>query len=134
MENPVKKVPVFGEIEDLISIGALLRPTIVKAISGLKTSELKEIHTILINAEKELANSRIAFNDRFSRAQEKLKKTFTYAPTWRFIATRIEETWKNSPSLSTKELSAVSLLFGMMLEETERRIAASAPQKNKRSA
>lgn len=134
MEKSPKKAPVFGQIEDVISIGALLRPTILKAVSELKISELRNFRELIIEAEKELANSRLAFSDRFSRAQEKLHATFTYAPVWRFIATRIEETWKNSASLTVKELSVVSLIFGMMLEETQNRIATSTSKKNKRSA
>lgn len=134
MENFVKKTPLFGQIEDVISIGALLRPTIVKAVSELKTSELEEFRGVLIAAEKELANSRLAFSERFVRAQEKLRTTFNYAPVWRFIATRIEETWKNAAPLSVKELSIVSLIFGMMLEETQNRISSFNSKKNKRSA
>lgn len=132
MEKNSKKTPVFGQIDDVISIGALLRPTIAKAVADLKISELDPLRSVLIEAEKELANSRLAFDDRFSRAQEKLRSTFVYAPVWRFIATRIEDTWKNSASLTVKELSVVSLLFGILLEETQNRI--SLTKKNKRSA
>jgi len=129
-----KKPSVFGQIEDVISIGALLRPTITKAVADLKPSDLESLRAVLIEAEKELANSRLAFGDRFARAQEKLRSTFIYAPVWRFIATRIEDSWKNSVSLSVKELSVVSLLFGILLEETQNRISTSVSKKTKRSA
>lgn len=134
MEKLLKKMPLFGQIEDVISIGALLRPTILKAVSELKTTELEEFRVILIDAEKELGNSRLEFSERFARAQEKFRTAIRYAPIWRFIATRIEETWKNAAPLSVKELSVVSLIFGMMLEETQNRISNSPSMKNKRSA
>ncbi len=135
MEKTQKKQPLFGQLEDVISIGALLRPTITKAVSELKPVELDEFRKILIDAEKELANSRLAFEERFIRAQEKLRSTFRFAPVWRFIATRIEETWKNSATgLTVKELSLVSLIFGMMLEETQSRISVVSIKKTKKSA
>jgi hypothetical protein len=122
MNNPLKKKPLFGEMEDIISIGALLRPTIVKAVAGLSTEDLSDFRAHLIAAERELANSRLEFRERFQRAQECLRATFGYAPVWRFIAGRIEETWTGAATLTVKELSVVSLLFGIMLEETQSRI------------
>lgn len=137
MEEPQdpsqKKTPKriqFGEIEDVISIGALLRPTITKAIGELRPSELQGFLDHLISAEKELANSRVEFRSRFERAQERLRSLYAYAPIWRFVVGRIEECWKESPSLTVKELSLVSLLLGIALEETQSRIA----KKTQRSA
>lgn len=130
MNTPLKKLPSFGEIEDVISISALLRPTIVKAVGDLKADELAEFREHLIEAEGELANSRLEFRERFSRAQEILKSTYAYAPAWRFITGRIEECWSSAPSLTVKELSVVSLLFGIMLEETQTHLA----RKSKKSA
>ncbi len=137
MEEPqdpsLKKTPKriqFGEIEDVISIGALLRPTIAKAIGALRPNELQEFLDHLIAAEKELANSRVEFRTRFERAQERLRSLYAYAPIWRFIVGRIEECWKDAASLTVKELSVVSLLLGITLEETQIRLA----KKSKRSA
>lgn len=125
MNNPLKKKPVFGEIEDVISVGALLRPTIVKAVAALAAEDLSTIRDRLVSAERELANSRLEFRERFRRAQEILSTTYVYAPVWRFIAARIEERWADAPTLTVKELSVVSLLFGIMLEETESRLGKS---------
>lgn len=113
----------FGEIEDVISVGALLRPTITKAVGKLRTSELRGFLDRVISAEEELANSRFEFRERFVRMQERLQSLYAYAPIWRFVAGRIEECWKPSPALTVKELSVVSLLLGITLEETQSRIA-----------
>jgi hypothetical protein len=59
-------------------------------------------------------------------------KTYSLGPVWRFIAGRIEDSWKESDGLTVKELSVVSLLFGMVLEETESRLGTS--QRYRRSA
>jgi hypothetical protein len=123
MNNPLKKKPLFGEIEDVISVGALLRPTIVKAVAELEVEDLNTFRNHLIDAERELANSRLEFRERFQRAQEKLKASYKYAPAWRFIAGRIEESWIGANTLTVKELSVVSLLVGMILEETQTRIS-----------
>jgi hypothetical protein len=132
MENSLKKTAFFGQIEDIISIGALLRPMIVKAVSELKSADLEEFRGKLIDAEKELANTRVIFAQRFENAQDKLRATYAYAPIWRFIGMRVEDAWKNSTGLTVKELSVVSLLFGIMLEEVQTRISFS--KKTKRSA
>lgn len=134
MEKNLKKVAVFGQIEDVISIGALLRPTMVRAVADLKTAEVEKLRRVLIEAEKELANNHLTLAERFKRAQEKLRATYSYAPVWRFIATRIEDTWKDSVSLGVRELSLVSLLFGILLEETQNRLATPIARKTKRSA
>ncbi len=134
MDEPLslpKKKPSFGEIEDVVSIGALLRPTIVKAVSELKTEELEGFLAHIISAERELADGQRDFRARFSGAQEVLRSLYPYAPIWRFIVGRIEETWKEAPELSVKELSLVSLLLGIMLEETQSRMAQ---KKSKRAA
>jgi hypothetical protein len=130
----VKKKPLFKEIEDVVSLGALLRPTIVKAIAALSTDEAEQLRTILIEAEKHLANSRADFRERFVQTQETLVKTYAFAPVWRFIAGRIEDTWKDAGALTVRELSAVSLLLGMMLEETQVRAGARSITGRKKSA
>jgi len=122
MENPLKKRVQFGEIEDVISIGALLRPTISKAVGELSVADLRAFRAHLIEAERDLANSRLEFRERFHSAQEKLRETYGFAPVWRFIAGRIEESWASAPTLTVKELSVVSLLFGILLEETQTRL------------
>ena len=126
MNENLKKKPLFGEIEDVISIGALLRPTMTKEIDELSVAELRAFRERLIAAERELANSRNDFRERFRRAQECLRATYEFAPVWRFIAGRIEEVWTTAPTLTVKELSVVSLLFGIMLEATEARLAKAS--------
>ncbi|MBS1962703.1 MAG: hypothetical protein JST04_10835 [Bdellovibrionales bacterium] len=130
MNEPVKKQHIFGEIEDVISVGALLRPTVAKAVTELSSTELTTLRERVIEAERELANSRLEFSERFRRAQECLRATYDFAPTWRFIADRIAESWTGATTLTVKELSIVSLLFGILLEETNARLA----KKSKRSA
>ena len=117
-----KKKPLFGEIEDVISVGALLRPTIVKAVRELDADDLEDLYAVLIVAERELANSRTPFRERFSRTQDALRATYEYGPSWRFIAARIEDAWSTAGDLTVKELSVVSLLLGILLEETEARV------------
>lgn len=134
MDHPHKKLPLFGEIEDVISIGALLRPTIEKAVGELPRSEIETFRKHVIEAERELANSRLEFRERFQRAQEKLVSTYAYAPVWRFISGRIEECWSEVETLTTRELSIVSLLFGIMLEEAESGLARKTNRKSKKSA
>ena len=130
MNTPLKKGILFGEVEDVVSIGALLRPTMTKAISELSIDELRAFRECLLRAEQELANSRLEFRERFQRAQEILRSTYSYAPVWRFIAGRIEESWSGAATLTVKELSIVSLLFGILHEETHSRLA----KKSKKSA
>jgi hypothetical protein len=132
--SSVKKKPLFKEIDDVVSLGALLRPTIVKAITALSSDETEKLREILIEAEKHLANSRTDFRERFERTQETLVKTYAFAPVWRFIAGRIEDTWKDATSLTVRELSAVSLLLGMMLEEAQGRSAVRSISAKKKSA
>lgn len=122
MEQTQKKQIQFGQIEDVVSTAALLRPTIVKAVAGLDPRELKNFSRMLIEAEKELSHSHLEFRERFERAQIKLRETYAFAPVWRFISARVEESWKNSAALTVKELSVVSLLFGIMIEETQTRL------------
>lgn len=126
MNELPKKKPLFGEIEDVISVGALLRPTMVKAVAELSVAELRTLRERLIAAEQELANSRLEFRERFRRAQEELRATYEFAPIWRFIAGRIQDRWTDAETLTVKELSAVSLLFGILHEETEARLAKGA--------
>lgn len=130
MNETAKKQPIFGEIADVVSIGALLRPTVAKAVGELSAAELQTLREHLIAAERHLANSRLEFSERFRRAQESLRATYDFAPTWRFIADRIAESWTGATALTVKELSIVSLLFGILLEETNARLA----KKSKRSA
>lgn len=134
MEKPQKKSAFFGQVEDVISVGALLRPTIVKAIAELNPRDLENLYRTVIEAERELANSRLEFRERFIRAQEKLRKTYSYAPVWRFIATRIEESWGSATTLTVKELSIVSLLFGILLEEAQSRLQKLNEKGTKRIA
>ena len=131
-EKTARKEPVFRDIEDVISIGALLRPTISQAVAKLKSTEREELKQVLIDVERELSNSSRTYRARFERTREVLKRTYGFAPIWRFIAGRIDETWTEVESPSVKELSIVSLLVGMMFEENEARSENRA--KTKRSA
>ena len=127
-----KKQPIFRDIEDVVSIGALLRPTFVQAVAGLGHAEREELKAILIDVEKELSSSRYPLVERFASVREVLSRTYGFAPIWRFIAGRIEETWTQVEKPGVKELSVVSLLVGMLFEETQSQLAARA--KTRRSA
>lgn len=118
-EKEKKKGPVFKDIEDVVSIGALLRPVISQAVSKLKGAEAEALLEILIHAEQELASTKTRFEERFVRTQEALKKTYSFGAAFRFVTSKIEETWKAVPNPTVKELSAVSLILGSMLEETQ---------------
>lgn len=131
-DKQTKKEPIFRDIEDVISIGALLRPTIAQAVAKLKTEDRETLRQVLIDVEKELSSSSRSYRARFERTREVLKRTYGFAPIWRFIAGRIEETWSEVAQPSVKELSVVSLLVGMMFEENEARLESRT--KLKRSA
>ncbi|RYZ67636.1 MAG: hypothetical protein EOP09_10700 [Proteobacteria bacterium] len=120
VHSGTEKKPVFREIEDVISVGALLRPSFVKAVSELSDTERAQMKQILIEVECLLANSSRSFTDRFSQAQDSLTRTYRFGPTWRFITGRIEQTWREVESPSVKELSIVSLLVGMLFEQLEK--------------
>jgi hypothetical protein len=134
MQKPQKKTTFFGQIEDVISVGALLRPSIAKAVAELKPSDLEAFEKIVIEAERELADSRLEFRERFSRAQERMVRAHVFSPSWRFISGRIRECWESAPALTVKELSLVSLLLGMMLEAAQARIQDSSKKNSKRIA
>jgi hypothetical protein len=118
-KTPKKKEPRFKDIEDVISVGALLRPTFVSAVKGLKTPQKEQLFDILLKAEKELARSELSFHQRFEGLKRILERTYVMGPMWRFIAGRIEETWREVEEPGVKELSTVSLLVGILFEETE---------------
>lgn len=123
------KGPVFKDIEDVVSIGALLRPVIAKAVSQVNPVQLASLNEILLNCEQELASTKIRFEERFSRTQELLNTTYTFGASFRFIVAKVEETWKAVPSPTVKELSAVSLILGSILEETQNALSSRAKKR-----
>lgn len=133
--DPQKKKPSkpFRDIEDVVSIGALLRPTIVQAVEALGNAQRAELKEILIGVERELSDSSRPFQARFAGAQERFRRTFDFSPIWRFIAMRLEDTWKEVEEPGVKELSIFSLLVGMLFEETSNRLAEKgAPARGSR--
>lgn len=131
------KKPVFKEIEDVISVGALLRPTFVKAVGDLAPVEREQIKSILIDVERALSNPMASYYERFSQAQDVFTRTYRFGPTWRFIAGRIEQSWREVEAPSVKELSLVSLLVGMLFEQVEKgefQSTDSNDSKNRRQA
>ncbi len=128
-EKTNKRSPTFKDIEDVISIGALLRPVISKAVSQVKTTDLESLYELLMACEQELASSHTAFEERFKRTQEALKATYAFGASFRFVADKIEETWKAVPSPTVKELSAVSLILGSLLEETQNSFSSRAKKR-----
>lgn len=131
-ENKEDKKTVFNDAEDIISMGALLRPTLISAVSNLSVTQLEELKEILISAEKELSKSSVSLKNRFINLKEILEKTYKFEAIWRFIVIRIEETWASVSVASIKELSAVSLILGILIEETQTRIQAK--NKKRKSA
>ena len=127
------KKPVLKDIEDVISIGALLRPTFFQAISGLSYKQKEEFLKTLLEIEIELSKSSVSFTQRFKKTNEIFGRTFGYAPIWRFIAGRFQDVWSEVETPSVKELSIVSLLVGMLLEETQSQLK-SYSSKDRQSA
>ena len=121
-ENKEVKKTILNEVEDIISIGALLRPTLVSAVSNLNETQIEELKEILISAEKELSCSDVAIKNRFLKLKNIFERTYKFESIWRFIATRIEETWSSVGVASVKELSIVSLILGILIEETQARL------------
>jgi hypothetical protein len=121
MQEPksAPKKPLLKDIDDVVSIGALLRPTFLNAISSLSLQQKEEFLKTLVDIEKELSNSSVSLTSRFGKVNSLFTRSFAYAPIWRFIAGKIEDVGNQSPSPSVKELSMVSLLIGMMFEETQ---------------
>ena len=127
---PTKSEPKFKDIEDVISIGALLRPTFTSAVKGLKLAQKEQLFEILLQAEKELAVSTEALPQRFARVKRTFERTYVMGPIWRFIAGRIEEVWRECEKPSVKELSTVSLLVGILFEETERQLEQAGKRRS----
>jgi len=113
------KIGQVKDIEDVVSMGALLRPTLVSAVHDLKPEQLDDLNDILIDCEKSLSNSTVTLRTRLNQVAKKLEKTFVFAPIWRFISTRIEDVWAQNHEPSVRELSMVSLIIGMLIEEVQ---------------
>jgi hypothetical protein len=118
--GPGKSSLLFGEVEDVISVGALMRPTLEKAMQTLSPEERLDLKKVLLEVETHLSNASCTYRERFQLIRETFVRTFRYGPIWRFISNRIEECWMNASSPDHKEFSMVSLLVGMIFEELNR--------------
>jgi ABC-type transporter Mla subunit MlaD len=123
-EKTNKRSPTFKDIEDVISIGALLRPVISKAVSQVKTTDLESLYELLMACEQELASSHTAFEERFKRTQEALKATYAFGASFRFVADKIEEIKKQMASGDSKgamrELESLLNQLSILSKEMER--------------
>ncbi len=130
-----RKSLTLGSFEDLVSIGALLRPSIEQATSKLSKSDLASIKAIVINAEKILANSKESLSVRFKKVVETLKSSYQYGPIWRLVASKIEELGQSYSSKTNglKELNSVSLILGIAFETLEAKEKKNS-KKNDRAA
>ena len=125
------KVNQFKDIDDVVSAGALLRPTLVSAVRELDRNQLIKLTEILIDCEKSLSDSSVSYKLRFNQVGKKLENTFEFAPIWRFIATRVNDVWTQCQNPSIRELSMISLMIGMLIEETQ---SAEARKNKKRKS
>jgi len=89
-------------------------------VGELNSVEREQIKSILIDVERALSNPIASYYERFSQAQDVFTRTYRFGPTWRFIAGRIEQSWREAEAPSVKELSLVSLLVGMLFEQVEK--------------
>jgi hypothetical protein len=121
-----RKSENLGSFEDLISIGALLRPTIEQAVKNLEKEDRAALGAIIILAEKQLANSQLSLTTRFHRVLHEMETSFQYGATWRFVSARIQNI-AEAPQPGIKELNTVSLILGMIFDTL-------AQQKNEQAA
>ena len=114
-----RKVRQFGSFEDLISIGALLRPTIDQAINQLSKTEQLNLKAVFLTIEEQLANSKSPVKTRLIQVVENMKNTFKYGPTWRFVNTKMEEIIRSVPQPGMKESNSICLILGMVIENID---------------
>ena len=114
-----RKVRQFGSFEDLISIGALLRPTIDQAVRRLSKSDQLNLKAVFLTIEEQLANSKNPIKTRLFQVIENMKTTFKFGPTWRFVNTKMEEIIRSVPQPGTKEFNSICLILGMVLENID---------------
>ncbi|MBC7692240.1 MAG: hypothetical protein H7222_10765 [Methylotenera sp.] len=106
----------LGSFEDLISIGALLRPGIEQAVKALSPEDCAGLGASIIVAEKYLASDRLPLETRFARVVLELENTFQYGAQWRFVSAKIQEISRSSPQPGLKEQNSVTLILGMIFE------------------
>ena len=114
-----RKVRQFGSFEDLISIGALLRPTIDQAIRGLSKIDQAGLKAAFLTIEEQLANSKHPVKTRLFQVVDNMKTTFKFGPTWRFVNTKMEEIIRSVPQPGTKEFNSICLILGMVIENID---------------
>ena len=118
-----KKKPkkTLTDLEDVVSLGALLRPTIEEALSEVKASQMIAFRDIVTEAERVLAQSSSPLSERFEKTVRVLERTYVYGPLWRFVVGKIQEVSAN-PELGVKELSLVSMIVGSVFEAVDARV------------
>ena len=109
----------FGSFEDLISIGALLRPTIDLAVRQLSKTDRLSLKTAFLTIEEHLANSKKPVKARLLQVVENMNTTFKFGPTWRFVNSKMEEIILSVAQPGTKELNSISLILGMIIENID---------------
>ena len=119
-ESASRTLARFGDVEDVISVGALMRPTLAKAMATLTEAERHDLKAVLLEVETHLAKASLPYAERFGLIRETFTRTYRYGPIWRFISGRIEECWTTALTPSLREFSMVSLLIGMIFEEAHR--------------
>jgi|GEM_PF-2039882 len=111
---------VFGDIEDVISTGALLRPTIEHALRELSDGAHVRLKEDLNSVERAMAVSHRSYRIRMERGLEAFVRTFAYSPMFRFIESRILELLHRNEEASLTDFSKMSLIIGMIHEENQR--------------
>lgn len=117
IEQEKNKVISLNEVQDIISLGALLRPTLHKSIQKCTTTELDQLKKILIESENILSNETYDLREKVNRCGEIFSKTYRFGPIWRFIFGRVEEIYRHREDPTKNDLSTISLIIGMIFQE-----------------
>ena len=107
------------DLEELVSVAALLRPYLEKGVQALSKSQLIEFEAWVTSAEKVLANSSLPYPTRFQTVSDSFQQIYPMGPIWRFVDAKIREIWQGESGL--REFHAVSLIFGILYEAVLRK-------------
>ncbi len=115
---------VFGDIEDVVSLGALLRPTLEASMKSLSSREHEMLKEYFADVEKALAIPHRSYRVRMERGLEAFAKTFVVSPCFRFIQNRLVDLVERSSEATLTDFSKMTLVVGMLVEENQKYLAS----------
>lgn len=108
--------PQLRELDDVVSMGVLLRPSIDKALKDVSDVKTKWVMEILLNCERSLSNHSIDLLDRMRLAHDEFGKLVVVSPAWRFLEFRLADLLALPDLVGIREFSSYSLMIGALLE------------------